>query len=155
MPYVEYHNPTPTVDVIIEMPGSRKTAPLVVLIKRKNYPFGWALPGGFVDEGEPVEKAAIREAKEETGLDIELVELFYVYSNPARDPRMHTLSPVFIARASKKPIAADDAADAAVYTLPYHPQNMAFDHNEILEDFFQYRLTGRRVSAQQKLKQYS
>ena len=91
----EYRNPTPTVDIIITRNDGRE----IVLIKRKNPPVGWAIPGGFVDEGEWVENAAIREAKEETELDVVLDELFYVYSDPTRDPRQHNMSTVFTAHA--------------------------------------------------------
>ena len=102
---MSYRNPTPTVDIIIHKDGK------ILLIKRKNPPFGWALPGGFVDEGETVEQAAIREAKEETGLDVQLETLLYVYSDPRRDMRQHTLSIVFTASSNGTPVAADDATD--------------------------------------------
>jgi 8-oxo-dGTP diphosphatase len=85
-----YRNPTPTVDIIIEL-GDHPGRP-IILIERRNEPLGWAIPGGFVDYGESVETAAIREAKEEIGLDVELLEQFHVYSDPNRDPRQHTLS---------------------------------------------------------------
>jgi 8-oxo-dGTP diphosphatase len=104
----EYKNPKPTVDALIELPGG------LVFIERANEPKGYALPGGFVDEGEWVADACVREAKEETGLDVELVELFHVYSDPRRDPRQHTVSTVFIARASGTPVGGDDAARAIV-----------------------------------------
>jgi len=137
----EHRNPTPTVDVIIEVEGG------IVLIERRNPPFGWALPGGFVDEGEPVAMAAMREAKEETSLDITLGEQFFCYSDPRRDPRQHTLSVVFIARARGLPIAADDARAAAVFTADDLPTPIAFDHAQILEDYFRYRDTGVRPPA--------
>ena len=105
---MEYRNPVPTVDLIIRLPDG------ILLIERKNPPHGKALPGGFVDEGETVESAAIREAMEETGLAVELKELFYVYSDPSRDPRKHTISVVFIADANGTPRAADDAASVLV-----------------------------------------
>ena len=98
----QWKNPTPTVDMLIELanqPGK------LVFIERKNEPQGFALPGGFVDEGEYVADAAVREAKEETGLDVELVELFHVYSDPTRDARQHTVSTVFLARAAGRPVA--------------------------------------------------
>ena len=101
----EYRNPSPTVDVVILLPGDR-----VVLVERRNPPPGWAIPGGFVDEGETVEAAAIREAREETGLDVRLEALLHVYSDPRRDPRKHTLSAVFVGRADGEPRGGDDAA---------------------------------------------
>ncbi len=123
-------NPVPTVDIIIEL------AQGVVLIERKNEPFGWAIPGGFVDYGESVEKAAKREAKEETSLDVELVRQFHVYSDPKRDARKHTISVVFIARAQGRPIAGDDAINADVFNRDSLPENLCFDHALILEDYF-------------------
>lgn len=128
----------PTVDAIIELAGG------VVLIERRNPPAGWALPGGFVEYGETVEAATIREAKEETGLDVVLTELFYVYSDPQRDPRHHTIGIVFIATAAGIPVGGDDAAEARVFTAPSLPTLLAFDHRRILEDYFAYQRTGRR-----------
>ncbi len=136
----EYRNPIPTVDVIIELedrPGS------VVLIERKNAPLGWALPGGFVDEGEALWEAAAREAAEETGLEVELLEQFFTYSAPDRDPRRHTVSTVYLARASGTPKAGDDAGRAAIFDLNALP-DLAFDHGQILADYKVYRETGRR-----------
>ncbi len=104
----KYRNPVPTVDIIIETPKG------IVLIERRNPPHGWAIPGGFVDYGETLEDAARREAKEETSLDVELKNLLYVYSNPSRDPRQHTVSTVFIAKAKGTPKAADDAKNLRV-----------------------------------------
>jgi ADP-ribose pyrophosphatase YjhB (NUDIX family) len=124
-------NPYPTADVIIEMAEGG-----IVLIRRKNPPFGWAIPGGFVDYGETVENAAVREAKEETGLDVRLVRILGVYSDPDRDPRFHTISTVFVARADGIPVGGDDAAEAAVFTEDALPQDIAFDHPEILADYF-------------------
>jgi len=126
-------NPFPTVDIIIEVEGG------IVLIKRKNPPYGWAIPGGFVDYGETVEAAAVREAREETGLDIDLTGLLGVYSDPSRDPRHHTISTVFIAAASGRPVADDDAADAGVFTKDDLPEEIAFDHRGILKDYFSSR----------------
>ena len=123
-------NPFPTVDIIIEVEGG------IVLIERKNPPHGWAIPGGFVDYGETVEAAAIREAKEETGLDVELTVLLGVYSDPSRDPRHHTISTVFVAAATGQPVADDDAADAGVFTEDTLPDDIAFDHSGILADYF-------------------
>lgn len=132
-----HRNPTPTVDVVIELGGG------VVLVERKNPPHGWALPGGFVDEGETVEAAAVREAKEETGLDVTLTGLLHVYSDPARDPRMHTLSVVFLGTAEGEPEGGDDAAEARVFSLDGLPA-LAFDHARILSDYQRFRATGRR-----------
>jgi len=129
----EYRNPIPTVDIIIEVEGG------IVLIERKNPPHGWAIPGGFVDYGETVEVAAVREAKEETGLDVELTRLLGVYSDPLRDPRSHTISTVFVATAAGRPVADDDAADAGVFTEDILPGDIAFDHRKILEDYFKTR----------------
>ncbi len=102
---IEIHrNPIPTVDIIIEIENAG-----IVLIKRKNPPHGWAIPGGFVDYGESLEEAAAREAKEETNLEVEDLRQFRAYSDPNRDPRFHTISMVFIAKAKGKPEARDDA----------------------------------------------
>jgi 8-oxo-dGTP diphosphatase len=132
-------NPVPTVDIIIELPDRG-----IVLIKRKNPPPGWALPGGFVDYGESVEAAAVREAHEETGLNVELIEQFHVYSDPQRDPRQHTLSVVFIARAAGEPRGADDAAEARIFDSSELPEQMAFDHRQIVSDYLKYKRTGER-----------
>lgn len=126
----EHRNPVPTVDILIELPEG------IVLIERKNPPFGWAIPGGFVDWGETVEDAAVREAREETGLDVTLVRQFHVYSDPKRDDRMHTLSVVFVAQAQGKPVARDDAKNAAVFTKDNLPAPLCFDHAVILKDYF-------------------
>ncbi|NMG58922.1 NUDIX hydrolase [Geitlerinema sp. P-1104] len=133
----EYRNPAPTVDLLIEL-SDRPQRPLV-LIERLNPPYGWALPGGFVDYGESVETAARREAKEETGLTVELVELFHVYSNPDRDPRKHTLSVVFLATACGTPQAGDDAKHLHVFGPWEIPENLCFDHDRILGDYLKYR----------------
>jgi 8-oxo-dGTP diphosphatase len=137
----EYKNPKPTVDLVIELddaPG------MIVLIVRRNEPRGLALPGGFVDEGEWVADAAVREAKEETGLDVELTELFHVYSDPGRDRRQHTISVVFLARASGQPVGGDDAADCVVCAPDAVPQPLVFDHATILADYLAYRRRGVR-----------
>ncbi|MGO9378603.1 MAG: NUDIX domain-containing protein [Dissulfurispiraceae bacterium] len=126
-------NPFPTIDIIIEYSGG------VILVRRRNPPYGWAIPGGFVDYGESLEDAAVREAKEETGLTAELVRQFHAYSAPDRDPRFHTISVVFIARGKGDLQAADDAADAAVFTKDNLPEDIAFDHRAILEDYFSRR----------------
>ena len=125
-----YRNPLPTVDVVIELARG------IVLIKRKNPPFGWALPGGFVDYGESLEAAAIREAREETSLDVRLVSQLGAYSDPHRDPRHHTISVVFIAKADGQPRAADDAAEIGVFDREAVPETVAFDHVKILQDYF-------------------
>jgi 8-oxo-dGTP diphosphatase len=127
------------VDAIIELGGGG-----IVLIRRKNPPPGWALPGGFIDYGESAEEAVVREALEETGLEIALVELFHVYSDPRRDPRRHTLAIVFIASAGGTPRAADDASAVGVFREGELPAPLAFDHARILADYFRYRRTGIR-----------
>lgn len=130
----KYKNPFPTVDIIIEIatPDGR---PGIVMVRRRNPPPGWALPGGFVDYGESLEHAAIREAKEETGLDIRLVGQFHSYSRPDRDPRSHTITTAFIARAEGEPKGGDDAAEARIFTADELPGPIAFDHAEIIADY--------------------
>jgi ADP-ribose pyrophosphatase YjhB (NUDIX family) len=123
-------NPVPTVDIIIDIAGK------IVLIKRKNPPAGWAIPGGFIDYGESAEAAARREAKEETGLDITGLRQFHTYSEPERDPRQHTLSVVFVAKARGKPRACDDATDIGLFDQDTLPAKLAFDHRQILDDYF-------------------
>lgn len=122
-------NPIPTVDIIIDYDGG------IILIKRKNPPEGWALPGGFVDYGESLESAAVREAKEETGLNIELIRQFHSYSDPKRDPRHHTITTVFIAKAKGKVVAGDDAKEIGIFTKNNLPEQIAFDHRDIIEDY--------------------
>ncbi len=131
-PY-KYRNPLVTVDVIIEINAN------IVLIERKNPPYGWALPGGFVDYGESLEASAVREAKEETSLDIRLVEQFHTYSDPNRDPRHHTVTTVFIAQGAGTPQPADDAKNIGVFTRENLPSPIAFDHAKIIRDYFQYK----------------
>jgi 8-oxo-dGTP diphosphatase len=136
-----YRNPVPTVDIIIESPGG------ILLIQRKNPPLGWALPGGFVDEGEALATAAMREAREETSLEVTLIEQFFCYSHPQRDPRQHTISTVFIARAEGLPQGADDASEARVFAVERLPSPLVFDHELILKDYLHYRSTGERPPA--------
>lgn len=126
-------NPISTVDLIIEMDQG------IILIKRKNPPEGWALPGGFVDYGESLESAAIREAKEETGLDVKLIRQFHTYSEPTRDPRTHTISTVFIAKAEGETKAGDDAKEVGIFNKDNLPVQIAFDHRDILRDYFSGR----------------
>lgn len=125
--------PLLTVDIIIECNDG------IVLIERKNPPHGWALPGGFVDVGETIEHAAVREAREETSLDVSLIEQMHTYSDPGRDPRHHTVSTVFIAAAQGVPEGADDAKIAAVHTLDRLPSPLVFDHAAILRDYRYYK----------------
>ena len=134
-------NPIPTVDIIIEVEGGG-----IVLIMRKNEPIGWAIPGGFVDYGESLEDAAIREAREETSLDVLLEGQLRTYSRPDRDPRQHTISTVFTASGRGTPKAADDAAEIGVFTEDTLPNPIMFDHREILSDYFRMvRNKGNRM----------
>lgn len=126
-----YRNPLLTVDVIIRIPGRG-----IVLIERKNPPFGWALPGGFVDYGESLESAALREAEEETGLDLADLRQFRAYSDPDRDSRHHTVTMVFTALGRGNPRAADDAKCLRVFGPEGLPTSIAFDHSRILADYF-------------------
>lgn len=128
-------------DIIIELmdhPGQP-----IVLIERRNPPPGWAIPGGFVDVGETVEQAAVREAREETALNVSLSQLLGVYSDPRRDARGHTVSVVYVAQASGEPRALDDAKALAVFNPDYLPENLAFDHARILADYLVFRQSGR------------
>ena len=147
----EYQSPKLTVDIIIQLDEEDHGRspdlidPTIVLIERRNAPLGHALPGGFVDYGEPAWRAAIREAKEETGIDIELVELLGVYSNPKRDARVHVVSLVYIAKGYDSPTAGDDAKDASMVSLSDARQlPLVFDHGLILSDFAQYLQHGIR-----------
>lgn len=130
-----YRNPVPTVDIIIRMDDNENDRCSIVLIERKNEPYGWAIPGGFVDYGESLEDAAVREAFEETTLKVKLMRQFHTYSDPERDPRQHTVSTVFIAMAEGTPAAADDAKNIGVFNINELPDSIAFDHREILQDF--------------------
>ncbi len=136
-----YKNPVPAVDLIIEIKGQG-----LVLIERLNPPPGWALPGGFVEVGETLEQAAVREAKEETCLDVELLGQFHSYSDPKRDPRMHCISTVFVARATGTPRAEDDAKSVAVYPKDRLPDVLAFDHRKILDDYLNSSWPGKARS---------
>lgn len=131
----KYKQPIVTVDVIIAIAGK------VILIKRKNPPYGWALPGGFVEYGESLEDSAVRETKEETSLNVKLVRQFHTYSDPKRDPRHHSITTVFIA----KPLdgienmkAEDDAADIGLFKMKNLQLPMAFDHGKIINDYLKY-----------------
>ncbi|OGW40089.1 MAG: NUDIX hydrolase [Nitrospirae bacterium RBG_13_39_12] len=126
-------NPFLTIDLIIEYKKG------IILIKRKNPPEGWALPGGFVDYGETLESAALREAKEETDLNVKLLRQFHSYSDPERDPRHHTVTIVFIAKAKGNARAGDDARKIGIFTKDILPDQIAFDHRDIINDYF----TGR------------
>ena len=132
-PIEVFKNPKPTVDIIIEMTGG------IVLIHRKNEPKVWAIPGGFVDYGESLEDAAVREAKEETGLDICELRQFHAYSDPARDRRSHNISVVFTAKGEGIPKAASDADDIALFDKESLPEHLGFDHRDILADYFSRR----------------
>jgi ADP-ribose pyrophosphatase YjhB (NUDIX family) len=131
----KHRNPVPTVDIIIEYDDQG-----LVLIERANPPYGWALPGGFVDYGESLETAAIREAREETGLTVTLLGQFHTYSDPQRDPRQHTISTVFIAQGHGTPKASDDARHLEIFPPEQLPEVLAFDHKLILTDYLEVRL---------------
>ncbi len=143
-----YANPFPTVDVIIEVAGEKG----VVLVLRKNEPKAWALPGGFVDYGETLEQAAVREAREETGLKLESLKQFHAYSDPLRDPRQHNISTVFTAGARGVPRAGDDAGEVRIFTEKNLPRPLAFDHEQILRDYFKKKRSAVSVQPSAKDK---
>ena len=129
-----------TTDGIVEIYDQEDNFLGIVLIQRKNEPLGLALPGGFVDVGESVEAAVVREMKEEISLDVEIQKLLGVYSDPTRDPRFHTASVVYVCKAYGEPLGADDAKKATLYTLSELPINkLVFDHKKILEDYLKER----------------
>ncbi len=140
----KHRNPVPTVDIIIEIQREDGKEG-IVLIKRKNPPHGWAIPGGFVDYGESLEEAAAREAKEETSLDVQLKRQFHTYSDPDRDPRQHTISTVFVATAQGQPKAQDDAQEIGIFTRDEIDFPLAFDHSRILEDYFEQKKKNSKI----------
>lgn len=127
-------NPLTAVDIIIEIDSKG-----IILIKRRNPPSGWAIPGGFVEYGESLEDAAVREAKEETSLNVELIEQFHTYSDPRRDPRFHCISTSYIGKAKGIPEAKDDAAEIGIFNQTNLPDEIAFDHRIILRDYFKFK----------------
>ncbi len=137
-------NPYPTVDLIIEVGGE------IVLVERKNPPYGWALPGGFVEYGETYEDAAVREALEETGLKVELLCQMHLYSSPRRDPRFHTATLVFIARAEGVPRGGDDAKRAELFS-PHDLPPLAFDHGRIISHYLKFKewLSARGIDCRE------
>ena len=132
----QYKNPLPTVDVIIELPEG------IVLIERKNEPFGWAIPGGFVDYGESLENAARRESLEETSLTVSGLRLLGCYSDPGRDTRSHNISTVYVAKGAGVAKAGDDAAGLAVFPIDALPAPLCFDHGQILADYLERKKAG-------------
>jgi len=134
-----YKNPPTAVDLIIEVYNWKSEFEGIVLIERKNYPLGHAFPGGFQEEGESCETAAVREAREETGLEVTLIEQLKFYSEPHRDPRKHINSIGYVARAYGKPVGGDDAVDAKVYALDKIPKPLAFDHEKRFEEYLAWR----------------
>ena len=140
-------HPLPTVDIIIE------TGAGLVLVKRKYPPLGWSLPGGFIDWGESPEQAAVREAREETGLEIEQLRQFHTYGDPARDPRFHTITTVYAARAAGEPRGADDAAEARIFPWGDLPSDLTFDHRRIIADYRRALADGFPFGAEKRGKE--
>ena len=136
-----YRNPLPTVDIIIEFNGG------IILIDRKNEPYGWAIPGGFVDYGESLEDAACREAEEETSLVISNLRLVGCYSDPNRDKRSHNISTVFAACGEGVPQAADDALSLAIFPPDKLPDKLCFDHGKILDDYCRLKMNNPAASC--------
>ena len=128
-----YKNPLVTVDIILEIDDK------IILIRRQNPPYGWALPGGFVNYGESLESAAVREAKEETSLEVVLVDQFHTYSDPGRDPRHHTITTVFIGKGIGVPKPADDAKQLGMFSINDLPDPIVFDHKNIINDYFRFK----------------
>lgn len=133
--------PLLTVDIVIELIDHAGRP--IVLIERRYPPLGWALPGGFVDVGETLEHAAVREAKEETGLDVDLSMLLGCYSDPARDVRAHTVSAVYVAQAHGQPRADDDAKSVRLLSIEDETSDLVFDHARIVSDYRRYRTSGQ------------
>ena len=132
--------PFVAVDGIVMLYDDQEQCRGIVLIERKNPPHGMALPGGFVDIGESCEDALVREMKEEISLEVEIVRLHGVYSDPKRDPRFHTVSAVYVCKAYGEPKAADDAKRCFVYPLEEVPmEKLVFDHAKIIDDFKESR----------------
>lgn len=141
---ISNHKPvTPLIaaDIIIELLDYPDRP--IVLIERKNPPYGWAIPGGFMDVGERLEVAAIREAKEEVCLEVRLKALLGMYSDPKRDNRGHTVTAVYVAEAKGKPVAADDAKNLEIFEIAMLPKQLAFDHSQVLDDYRKFRETGQ------------
>lgn len=133
--------PALAADIIIELvdyPGRP-----IVLIERANPPYGWAIPGGFVDVGERIERAAVREAQEEVSLNVHLLVLLGIYSDPSRDHRGHTITACYVAEAKGTPIAADDAKNCQIFSIDELPELLAFDHAEVLAHYKTFRETGQ------------
>lgn len=141
MPNYRPTTPLLAADAIIEL-ADKPNRP-IVLIERKNPPYGWAIPGGFMDVGERLEDAAIREMKEEVCLDVTLKALLGMYSDPKRDDRGHTVTAVYVAEATGEPQAADDAKNLQIFDIDDLPTELAFDHAQVLEDYRVFRKTGK------------